>query len=473
MKGNETTLLSVGIDIGTTTTHMVVCRLKADNTSAATRVPRLEIGSREIIYQSPIHFTSIVSDRIDAESVRGLIKEEYERAGIKPGDIQCGAIIITGESARYRNADQVVKSLSAFAGDFVAASAGPHLESILAAKGSGAKERSKLSGNIVCNVDIGGGTTNIAVFESGNFIESWCIALGGRFIRFDSSFRVSALSVSGRLLMERFKAETTLGSTANADILNSIAEDSAKLLLDAITNKVNFGELASLMLTEKPEFDYKVDEYLFSGGVAALMKNPPEDINQFGDLGAYLAKALVKEVASRKISVAIAESAIRATVIGAGSHTLQLSGHTVFADPSLLPLKNVPLIKFQSKEMESYLIALERSLKEENIDHKETPLALVFPDVPLATYKAISDCAELLSSRLDRLNLKEPIVLVLKSDAAMALGQLLKKQNKKRKYFVLDGIDTENGDFLEIGKPIENGLTLPVTIKTLVFPEFN
>ena len=136
-------------------------------------------------------------------------------------------------------------------------------------------------------------------------------------------------------------------------------------------------------------------------------------------------------------------------------------------------MKNVPLIKFQSKEMESYLIALERSLKEENIDHKETPLALVFPDVPLATYKAISDCAELLSSRLDRLNLKEPIVLVLKSDAAMALGQLLKKQNKKRKYFVLDGIDTENGDFLEIGKPIENGLTLPVTIKTLVFPEFN
>ena len=133
------TLKSVGIDIGTSTTQLVVSDLTLENRANPFSVPRIAITDKEIVYRSGIHFTPLLSDTvIDARGVRDIVAEEYRRAGLQRDQVQTGAVIITGETARKENAREVLAALSEFAGDFVVATAGPDLESILAARGAGA-----------------------------------------------------------------------------------------------------------------------------------------------------------------------------------------------------------------------------------------------------------------------------------------------------------------------------------------------
>ena len=459
-------LLSVGIDIGTTTTHMVVCRLHTSNTAGGSRVPRIEIGEREIVYESDIYFTPVKGDSIDAVAIKNIVETEYERAGIKPSEINCGAIIITGESARVRNARSIIEKLSDMAGDFVAASAGPDLESILAAKGSGAMEYSKNHQNTVCNIDIGGGTTNVATYKNGELLETWCVAIGGRFIQFDKAGNVNSIADSGKVILQKSENEISLSEPLGQSVLIQISKTAASLLLDLITGDDTFNSIEALLLTKVPHQNHEVDEYWFSGGVASLIGNSIDDKFLYGDMGVWLKEALEKELSQRNIKTRFVDSAIRATVIGAGSHTIQLSGHTVHADPSLLPLKNVPLLKARTTDQS--VVDCLRGIGDSLNTHKE-PVAIVIPDITLDTYEAISDCAKTVSETVNEINLVEPIILILKSDAAMALGLQLKKLNSSKSFIVLDGVDTEEGDFIEIGKPVDNGLTLPVTIKTLIF----
>ena len=200
---NQNKLLSVGIDIGTSTTHIVLSELKLANVATGNQVPKIEIVDRKILYESPIHFTPLTSDGlIDANGVAEIIKQEYALAHIAPENIQTGAVVITGESARKRNAHQVAHEISELAGDFVIASAGAQLEGILAGKGSGAAQYSLDNSKVVCNVDIGGGTTNLAVFKNGECIDTACLEIGGRFIQViqvihgDSQWNVKSLTES-------------------------------------------------------------------------------------------------------------------------------------------------------------------------------------------------------------------------------------------------------------------------------------
>ena len=53
-------MLSVGLDVGTTSTQMVVSRLRVRNKASGFAVPDMEITDREILYQSPVHFTPLL-----------------------------------------------------------------------------------------------------------------------------------------------------------------------------------------------------------------------------------------------------------------------------------------------------------------------------------------------------------------------------------------------------------------------------
>ncbi len=122
-------ILSVGIDIGTTTTQLVFSRLTLENTASLVTVPRIEIIAKEVVFRSTIHFTPLKSQHeIDEQRVRELIEREYQSAGITPEQVQTGAIIITGEAARKQNAESVLRALSGLAGEFVVATAGRTLE---------------------------------------------------------------------------------------------------------------------------------------------------------------------------------------------------------------------------------------------------------------------------------------------------------------------------------------------------------
>ena len=121
-------LLSVGIDVGTTTSQLIFSRLTIENSASSFSVPKLEIADREILFESDISFTPLVdASTIDAASLREIVTAAYEKAGVRPEQVETGAVIITGETARKENASTVLQAVAEFAGDFVVATAGPEI----------------------------------------------------------------------------------------------------------------------------------------------------------------------------------------------------------------------------------------------------------------------------------------------------------------------------------------------------------
>ena len=181
-------LCSIGLDVGTTTTQLVVSELTVENRGNAFSVPEMAIGARTLLYQSPVMFTPLLSgELVDGDAIARWVESQYVAAGIGKQDVDTGAVIITGETSRKENARQVLSSLSGFAGDFVVATAGPDLESVLAAKGAGATEYSAKTGKSVLHMDIGGGTSNLSYIENGEIVATGCLNVGGRLMKFSES----------------------------------------------------------------------------------------------------------------------------------------------------------------------------------------------------------------------------------------------------------------------------------------------
>ena len=158
---DHVTLISVGIDIGSAGTQIIFSRINLrrygeDLTS------RYYVVSRETLYQSPVSLTPYQSDeRIDDAALAAIIDAAYAAAGIAPADIDTGVVILTGEALRRENAEAIAALLAEQRGDFVTATAGHHMESMLAAYGSGAARVSYDEGKRILNIDIGGGTTKL------------------------------------------------------------------------------------------------------------------------------------------------------------------------------------------------------------------------------------------------------------------------------------------------------------------------
>ena len=201
MSAKLQSLISAGIDIGTSTTKMIISRLMMQNTAGQTHVPRIEIVDKEVLYQSPIFRTPLLDDvTIDVKKVEQIVFEQYQLAQITPQHIQTGVVLITGETATKINAKEFIHFLADAAGEFLVATAGPDLESILAARGSGAVSYSKKTGKIVANIDIGGGTTNIAVLKHGEVIGTVTLHLGGRLLEYEDNHLIQIAPSIARLL---------------------------------------------------------------------------------------------------------------------------------------------------------------------------------------------------------------------------------------------------------------------------------
>lgn len=471
-----TTILSAGIDIGTTTTHLTLSLLEISNGEAAHRVPRLCVSGKTVIHQSPVYFTPLQSDGcIDSAGVADIIRTEYNTAGITADQVVSGAAIITGESARLRNAPQVVQELARFAGDFVVASAGAHLESILAARGSGAAAYSKESLKTICNIDIGGGTTNIAVFAMGKLVDTACVGIGGRCLRFDASGRVTAITESGETF---FDAVAKLHQVKSEEKLSQeFLELIGNLLAEAITQAVvskNPPQVSQrLFSTEVLHHNYTIEEYWFSGGVAEMMKDGTGDPLRFGDLGGYLANGLVAAFSERKLKWRVPANPVRATVIGAGMHSMQLSGSTVSIQHRSLPLRSLPVLKIQDlpcgDAADSDPRIIESIMATCDLDWRQSPIALCVDRFASVTFESLKARAVSIARQFVISGAKPPLVILTNQDVAMALGQLIRQANPDLQCIVLDGVTTEHGDFIDIGRPLPSGQTVPVVVKTLIF----
>lgn len=472
-------ILSVGIDVGTTSTHLTINRLFLSNISRASEPERVVVSHREKLYESPVKLTPLCSDgSIDADAIFSFLDEQYQLANLKPADIVSGAIIVTGETAKIRNAEIVAEKVSALAGQFVVASAGPNFESVLAGRGSGAAEYSKVHHKVVCNVDVGGGTTNVAIFKDGLVKSTAAIALGGRLICLDDDFQVLRHTESGRIAISNAGLSIRPGETITKKSAMLIASYAARSIVDMVTTDVYSHPL---LLTPSLRIDEHIDEFWFSGGVAEIMSadRPIQSDTEYGDLGVFLARALLDELSNRHIDLHVPSQPIRATVQGAGVHTMQLSGSTVDVSDGVLPLKNVPILRIPVHQtvglldppnLDDFLAAVSGALVAQDLDWRSTCVAVSAPWVPRVGYTSLQSWAALIAQTFQRLNGQSPMIVVCSADVAGALGQALRHNLTNVPVVCLDGInDDVLGDYMDIGSPLVGGKAVPVVVKNLVF----
>lgn len=452
----DKTLLSVGLDVGTTTTQLIFSRLTVRNKSSAFAVPDMEIAEREILYQSPVHFTPLCgADLVDGAKIRALAEAAYRDAGIERAQVDTGAIIITGETSRKENARIVLEQMSEFAGDFVVATAGPHLESVLAARGAGADRYSAAQGVCVLHMDIGGGTSNLALVRDGQIERTGCLNVGGRLLKFDEQGRLTYRSPVAAPHFPYAVGQTPPLSAVEAFCDRLVhALEAAAGLCRADDALAQFWTAEAGAPWQPPE---KIDVVSFSGGVAECLHTHHAPF-AFGDIGPMLAAAITR---SRLFALPhrSAEHAIRATVIGAGCHSTQLSGSTVFFRNIAFPLKNLPVVSLRADEQDAPFAAEVTR----RMHASDAPPVLAFPGYRAAHYAQVARLAD----EIAKIDFRGAVLLAVQADMAKALGHALHlRLPPEAPILCIDRVAVPQNAYLDIGAPV--GDALPVVIKTLI-----
>ncbi|EMW5625104.1 TPA: ethanolamine ammonia-lyase reactivating factor EutA [Enterococcus faecalis] len=472
---SKETLLTVGIDLGTSTTQLVLSELTVENFASAFTVPRTSISDKKVIYRSDIIFTPLLNQsEIDAEPIKAFVAEQYRQAGIHKQDIQMGAVIITGETARKSNANNVLRALSGYAGDFVVATAGPDLESIIAGKGAGAQTYSETKRKPVVNLDIGGGTTNLAVFKDGEVIDTACFDIGGRLIKLDQQQKITYIAPKIQEIINKKGLTLHLGDQATEQNLLPIISE----LVAVLENSIGLGTQSpfyQLLVTNHPlRKGEELPIVTFSGGVADCLNTTSTNLFKYGDIGLLLGKYLRKSLIFSEKEVLESAETIRATVVGAGSHTAEISGSTIAYREQILPVKNIPILKLAQEDETLTVTELGQRIQEKLNWHRieETPqIALAIRGMSNPTFADIQRYGQGIVEGLASLVAEQiPIIVMVDEDMAKALGHALSAHLPKDYPFIcLDSVKVENGDYVDIGLPVAEGAVLPVIVKTLVF----
>jgi ethanolamine utilization protein EutA len=468
-------IISAGIDVGTSTTQLVFSLITVENLASMFSVPRVTIIDKKVIYRSNIYFTPLISQsEIDAEGVKNIVEKEYINAKISKSDVKTGAVIITGETSRKINAESVTNTLSGLAGDFVVAAAGPDLESIIAGKGAGADKISKDYKGVVVNLDIGGGTTNISVFRRGELLDVGCLDIGGRLIKLDSNGKIIYIADKIKSLMANLDVKIAVGDVADELKLRKIAARLVKLLEMAVGLIPRNNDYKHIVTNKGIKSEHPIDYITISGGVGDIVYTSQKDsIFEYEDIGVLLGQEIKKSSLVKELKLMIPNETMRATVIGAGSHTADISGSTIFYNDSFFPLKNIPILKLNEFEEKTELIArkIHEKIEWTRTDGIIQQAAIAIKGKKNYTFNEINILAKEIVKGMEEVINKNYILFVLiEEDIAKVLGQsIYTKLGFKNNVLCIDNITVENGDYIDVGYPIANGAVVPVVIKTLIF----
>jgi ethanolamine utilization protein EutA len=460
-------LVSVGIDIGSSTSHLMFSQLAIGYPSAHRRRP--EILERKIIARSPVLLTPFKENwNIEAGPLERLIDESFRNAGLSRENIDTGAVIITGEAARRENAQKIAELFSAQAGQFVCATAGPRLEALLAAHGSGAVGRSREEATTLLNIDAGGGTTKVSLIDKGRIVGVTAINIGARLIAFDEQRRITRLEQSGKRFLEALGCKLRLGDEVDAETLRAVAATMARTLFDLIAGDAPpWSEILVMpQLGDLP----RLDGILFSGGVSEYIYG--REAGSFGDLGALLGEAAREQAEQRSYIVLDSSEGIRATVIGASQYSMQMSGETIFIpDPKILPLRNLRValveVSWDAPVADKTATAIRKTLAAADPEVKATPFALVFISPPFLGYGAAQDLAQGIRHALAPLDPAErPQMLVFEQNIGRVIGEAL---GAELSIPCVDEVSLGEMDFIDVGTVVANEDYVPVVIKSLAF----
>lgn len=463
----EERLTSVGIDIGTSTLQCVFSTMLLKNLASSFSVPRMALEDKRVLYRAPLRLTPLCSpDTIDGEAIAALIREDYAKAGISPDEIRCGAVIITGETARKQNARSVTEALAGLAGDFVVATAGPELEAILAGKGSGAAALSQERGKTVLNLDIGGGTTNMCLFSKGEPVATGCLDIGGRLLRLKPG-RQAVHSFTDQLAVAARDAGISLAADApiSRESMLRLGQRMAAVLEEAANLRPRTPLHDALVLEHALPEDVHPDIFTFSGGVADCVYGTASNEIVFDDIGETLGSCIAASLFFSQGRVMKPAETRHATVIGAGAYSVAVSGSTIAIERMALPLKGVQVGKVPL-DSPADIRELSGRIKQQ-YDLLGEPCAIGFEGLHSPTYLQIEDIARQIAAGIGEHALP---VIIMAQDMAKALGQALKRLwGPDKPFLCLDGISLSHGDIVDLGAPLSGGRVLPVVVKTLAF----
>jgi len=471
-------LTSVGMDIGSSGTQVIFSRLHMQRISEDL-TSRYVVVDREAFYQSPVRLTPYRSDtRIDDSALGAIIDDAYAAANVATKDIDTGVVILTGEALRRENAEGIAGILAEQGGEFVCATAGHHMEAMLAAYGSGAARASHDLGKRLLNVDIGGGTTKLAIVEAGAVVTTGAIHIGGRLQVTEPDGRISRLDPAGRSHAHAAGFHWKRGDTAKPSELDTVAAHMAQTLASALSGGPLSQQVEALYLTD-PIHDFGVIEgIIVSGGVGEYVYGREEQ--DFGDMGRRLGLAFRAELDRLAWPLLPAAACIRATALGASEYTVQLSGNTshITHPGRLLPRRNLQVVQPQM----SFGETIDASHVAEAINARLTAFDLggVDGDVALALrwegqpeYGRIRAFAEGLKTGMaKRLAAGQSLYVMLDGDVAMTLGGILAGElDVKNDLLIIDGVQLRDFDYIDLGRIRLPSRTVPVTIKSLIFNE--
>jgi ethanolamine utilization protein EutA len=477
---DNVTLHSVGMDIGSSGTQVVFSRLHLRRIGEEL-TSRYIVVRRDTVYRSPVALTPYASsEHIDAEELGSIIDRAYGEAAVGPETIDTGVVILTGEALRRSNAEAIAGVLAERGGELVTATAGHNMEAMLAAYGSGAARVSYDQGLRILNVDIGGGTTKLAILDRGRVEATAAVHVGGRLQVVDDDGRITRLDPAGALHAQRAGFVWRLGDTASADDVAAVADCMAETLVAALIGDPMPEAVERLYLTEPLGPLGHLDGVMFSGGVAEYVYD--RETQHFGDLGAPLGRALRARVDAGALPFPLlpAGECIRATALGASEYSVQLSGNTGWiSDPDvLLPRRNLQVVKpvyDLGEEISAASVAegIRRHLVALDAEHSGDDVALALTFTGLPSYPRLAAFAQAVRDGLgDRIGEGRPVYLMLDGDVAMTVGRLLRDElGVSNPLLVVDGLSLRDFDYIDIGKVRHPSRTVPVTIKSLLFSE--
>jgi ethanolamine utilization protein EutA len=468
-------LKTVGIDIGSSTSHLLFAKVALQRQSQGLS-SRFVVVGREIVWRSPILLTPFLPDgTIDAEHLGQFIQEAYRAAGFARSEIDSGAVILTGEAIKRRNARAIDELFAEEAGKFVCATAGHKLESRLAAHGSGAVALSKTRGECVLHVDIGGGTTKLALVDKGVIVGLSAFAVGGRLLAADDRDAWTRVDESARLVAEDLGLPTVPEALADADARRRIVRRLATIAADTILGRPLDALGRKLLLTEPLPAGFAPTALTFSGGVAEYMFGHEE--REYGDIAKPLAHELAQQL-SRHTPLPLIDPGqrIRATVIGASQFTVQVSGKTIYLpDPYVLPVHNVPVVHVGldlSGAFDAGALAdnIRTGLRNMDLD-RDARMAIAFAWHGDPEYSRLRAAAEAIFRALEPPAPRaELLLLMIDGDVGKTFGRLLHREMQwPGKVVSIDGVQLQELDYVDVGELIAPPGVVPVVIKSLLF----
>ena len=469
---DEIKLTSVGVDIGSSTSHLVFSLLELSQEGT-----RYVVKKRTVLSESEILLTPYTDDlTIDTDRLGRFINEQYQHANLKREDVDTGALILTGVAVRRRNSRAIAELFAEEAGRFVSVTAGDGLETTMAAHGSGAVARSGADDAVVLNIDVGGGTSKIAVCAGGRVREVTAIDVGARLLALDGGNTVVRVEEAGRRHGGKVGVELELGQLINEETLQAIASEMADRLFEVVNQRDLSDETRELLRLPPLSYRGKVDAVTFSGGVSEFIYG--HAANGFGDIGAILGREIRQRVEGLGIPILEPSARIRATVIGASQYTIQVSGSTIFiSPPDAVPVRNVPVISVDFQwdddiDPAKVIGAIEDALQRLDLQTGRQPVALAFHWEGSATFARLQAfCGAVVEGLKPVLDKGHPLILVNDGDIGGILGLHFKEEMKLDKPIIsVDGIVLQEFDYIDVGALIPSSGAVPVVIKSLVFP---